>query len=364
MVAWGYVLHFHGCRGHGWFTRSVVGWLKAVPKRKCTVAGGASKAVTAAAKEWKPTGILRQALVETPKVSHVTGWVRVNIPAKLPQVRLVAAFGSVTRYAFDFLGVAAVPWSMPHFLEGLLRDRLGGIGRSSRNGSSLEAVTLAQGSRLTRDALDAATGGGKLPSGAPSKWMEAIGDHTFVSAVRSLRAAYDGLGTATASRVWQIVALPLLAWAAAVPALSLVTVPLVHFGWPPTGLDGTWAATTAALALLPLPLAWLAAGQISRSRIRKLTGEASARRRPAQGLLAKLVPALALFALLGGIATRLRADILPPSLALMLAAATPLNPETPRSQQATGVSKSVSSVPSGVPQPAPAQLQKRTPHRP
>ncbi len=354
----------NGCRGHGWFTRSLVGWLKANPERKCTVAAGASGAVTAATREWKPTETLKQALVGTPKVLHGPGWVRVNIPAKLPQVQLVVAFGNIARHAFDFLGVAAVPWSMPHFLEGLLRDRLGGIGIKSRDGRPLEAITLAQGSRLTRDALDAATGGGKVPSGVPSKWMEAIRDHAFVSAVRSLRAAYDGLGTATASRVWKIAALPLLVWAAAVPALSLATVPLMHFGVPPSGLDETWAATTAAMALLPLPLAWLTAGQIARSRVRRLTGEASARRRPAQGLLAKLVPAVALVVLLGGMATRGRADLLPPSVASMLAATTPLDPEPPRSQQATGVGKSVSSVPSGVPQPAPAQLQKRAPHRP
>jgi len=183
-------LRCQGCRGHGWFTRSLVGWLKANPERKCTVAAGASGAVIAATREWKPTELLKLALVDTPKISHGPGWVRVSIPGKLPQVRLVVAFGNVARHAFDFLGVAAVPWSMPHFLEGLLRDRLGGIGSKSRDGRPLEAITLAQGSRLTRDALTAATGGGKVPSGAPSKWMEAIRDHAFVSAVHSLRGIH------------------------------------------------------------------------------------------------------------------------------------------------------------------------------
>ena len=351
------------CSGKGWLTRASVGWLEARPERTYTVAGDAPRAVSDATKEWGPVKTLSVATPGTPAVSHGSGWVHVVIPVKLPHIRLGVAFGNVAQQTFDFVGVRATPWRMPLFLEDLLRDRLRGIVRHAHGRAPLQAVTLAQGARLTRAALDAAVGGREMPSAAPTRWQGAIGDETFVDAACSLRTAYDRLGAATSSRVWKVAALPLLAWAAAVPALSLVTMPLRTLGFPPIGINDPWAATTAATALMPVLLAWSVASHLSRARVRKLTGEAAARRRPAQGVLGKLVPVLTLLCFAGGTAPRLRPDLLPPAVTSALARVTPLEPNAARSETPAPFRPLTTGSSITLQQP-PAPAWRQPPHRP
>lgn len=296
-----------GCSGHGWFTCTSVGWLRAKPSRTCQPAGEVSAAIMSALEALGPSSVLKQSEVEAAQVSHGPGQVAVDMTARFPEVELALGLAHAGRQQFVFLGTASRVAAMPPFLDSLLSERLSSIVRGADAGAWLDAVEAARGARVTRQALVAVLDGKASAEALCSPWQGAVTSVALQDALVSLRTACNRLGSATTRRLWQLAALPLAAWAAAVPLLSLgeaVILQLDDAGL----LPGNWLLSDAAistatgiLALLPLLITRVAAVRLGRRRMLALTGEV-ARRRPAPGRWELGAAALAVLAYCGGLA--------------------------------------------------------------
>lgn len=318
-----------GCDGHGWFTWASVGWLEAKPSRTCQPGGDVPASVMSALRAIEPSAALKQSEVEEAQVSHKPGQVAVGITASFPHVELALRLGPAGLQRFEFMGTASTVVAMPPFLDALLSKRMSGIVRSAEEGAWLDAIETARGARVTRQALVATMNGKASAEVLCIPWQGAVTPIALEGALASLRTAYNCLGTATTRRLWQFAALPLAAWAAAVPLLSLgeaVVLQLDDAGL----LPGDWllsdaaiATATGTLALMPLLIIWVAAGRIGRRRMLALTGEA-ARRRPAPGRWELGAVALAVLAYCGGLAAHHWPGAPPLPVRAAVGSATPL----------------------------------------
>lgn len=297
------------CGGQGWFTRTATGWLTAGVSRSCSVAQDAPAQVATALRELDSVSLLKLCRAKPGNVTRQTGKVFVEIAADLPHVGLSVMFGALTSERFDFLGTACGILSMPPFLDRLLSARISAIITASKAGRSLEAISQAQGARVTREAVKAATGGNDNAQAISARWQGAITSAAVRDIVAALQSSYDGLGSTTIRRYWQIAAVPLLAWAIAVPLLSLGrAAELLIFRSDPGATGIPFVVTDGLAVLLPLSAIWLLSGRQARRGIRRLTGEVDARRTPAQGLWAGCTMAAASLALVTGWTLRLNTD--------------------------------------------------------